>query len=185
MACLSGIGYGTQTKFPPTPRLLVPARNTRKEESRRECAPRQLIGDRCLRFPQAMLFEPLGQLGIGDFGIFQLVLQERGGPFGPFLFGFDVHSGRVIGGEGKTAEVDGGYVKPANRKEDRLDRRFTCNQNGKRKVVVIVRERDGNSVPAVFNSESQAASFIRARPRPRPFTPTKPPLGITCTNVSR
>jgi hypothetical protein len=30
-------------------------------------------------------------------------------------------------------------------------------------VVVIVRERDGNSVPTVFNSESQAASFIRAR----------------------
>jgi hypothetical protein len=37
------------------------------------------------------------------------------------------------------------------------------NQNGKRKVIVIVRERGGNSVPAVFNSESQAASFIRAR----------------------
>src|SRR3978361_1976909 len=75
--------------------------------------------------------------------------------------------GRVIGGEGKEAEVDGGYfggyVKPANRKEDRLDRRFTRNQNGKRKVVVIVRERGGASVPAVFGSESQAASFIRAR----------------------
>jgi hypothetical protein len=28
---------------------------------------------------------------------------------------------------------------------------------------VIVRELGGNSVPAVFNSESQAASFIRAR----------------------
>jgi ISXO2-like transposase domain len=54
-------------------------------------------------------------------------------------------------------------VKPANRKEDRLDRRFARNQNGKRKVVVIVRERGGNSVPAVFNSESQAASFIRGR----------------------
>jgi len=27
----------------------------------------------------------------------------------------------------------------------------------------MVRERGGNSVPAVFNSESQAASFIRAR----------------------
>jgi ISXO2-like transposase domain len=40
---------------------------------------------------------------------------------------------------------------------------FARNQNGKRKVVVIVREPDGNSVPAVFNSESQAASFIRAR----------------------
>jgi transposase-like protein len=37
--------------------------------------------------------------------------------------------GRVVGGEGKTAEIDGGYfggyVKPANMKADRLDRRFT------------------------------------------------------------
>src|SRR5262249_41732952 len=75
--------------------------------------------------------------------------------------------GRIVGGEGKTAEGDGGYfggyVKPANMKEDRKDRRFARNQNGKRKVVVIVRERGGNSVPAVFKSESQAASFIRAR----------------------
>ena len=54
-------------------------------------------------------------------------------------------------------------MKPANIKEKRLDRCFARNQNGKRRVVVIVRERDGNSVPAVFNSESQAASFIRAR----------------------
>lgn len=75
--------------------------------------------------------------------------------------------GRVIGGEGKEAEVDGGYfggyVKPANLKEDRKDRRLARNQNGKRKVVVILRERGGNSVPAVFNSESAASSFIRAR----------------------
>ena len=75
--------------------------------------------------------------------------------------------GRVIGGEGKEAEIDGGYfggyIKPANLKEDRIDRRFACNQNGKRKVVVIIRERGGNSVPAVFGTESQAASFIRAR----------------------
>jgi transposase-like protein len=75
--------------------------------------------------------------------------------------------GRVIGGEGKEAEVDGGYfggyVKPANLKEDRKDRRLSRNQNGKRKVVVIIRERGGNSVPAVFGSESQAASFIKAR----------------------
>src|SRR6266853_3826892 len=75
--------------------------------------------------------------------------------------------GRVVGGEGKEAEIDGGYfggyVKPANLKEDRLDRRFASNQSGKRKVVVVIRERGGNSVPAVFGSESQAASFIRAR----------------------
>jgi transposase-like protein len=75
--------------------------------------------------------------------------------------------GRVVGGEGKVAEVDGGYfggyVKPSNMKENRRDRRLLRNQNGKRKVVVIIRERGGNSVPAVFHSESQAASFIKAR----------------------
>src|SRR5205085_73447 len=75
--------------------------------------------------------------------------------------------GRTIGGEGKVAEVDGGYfggyVKPANLVENRRDRRLRRNQSGKRQVVVIVRERGGNSVPAVFKSESQAASFIRAR----------------------
>src|SRR5947199_4205210 len=61
--------------------------------------------------------------------------------------------GRVVGGEGKVAEVDGGYfggcIKPANLKQDRIDRRFSRNQNGKRKVVIIVTERGGNSVPAV------------------------------------
>ena len=75
--------------------------------------------------------------------------------------------GRVVGGEGKTAEVDagwfGGYVKPANLKEERIDRRRRYNQNGKRQAVVIVRERNGNSVPAVFRSEGQALSFIKAR----------------------
>jgi ISXO2-like transposase domain len=75
--------------------------------------------------------------------------------------------GRVVGGEGKVAEVDGGYfggyVKPANKKEKRVDRRYARNQNGKRKVVVIVRERGGDSVPAVFHSESQASAFIRSR----------------------
>ncbi len=75
--------------------------------------------------------------------------------------------GRVVGGEGKVAEVDGGYFggyrKPANLVENRVDRRLARNQTGRRKVVVIVRERSGNSVPAVFKSEAQAMSFIRAR----------------------
>jgi hypothetical protein len=39
--------------------------------------------------------------------------------------------GSVIGGEGKIAEVDGGYfggyVKPANQKEYRRDRRYARN----------------------------------------------------------
>jgi ISXO2-like transposase domain len=74
--------------------------------------------------------------------------------------------GRVVGGEGKVAEVDGGYfggyVKPANLKENRRDRRLARNQNGKRKVVVVVRERGGSSVPAVFKSEAKAMAFLRS-----------------------
>src|ERR1700686_3162036 len=74
--------------------------------------------------------------------------------------------GRIVGGEGKEAEIDGGYfggyIKPANMKENRRDRRLVRNQNGKRKVVVIVRERGGNSVPAVFKSEAKAMAFLRA-----------------------
>jgi transposase-like protein len=75
--------------------------------------------------------------------------------------------GRVVGGEGKVAEIDGGYfggyVKPANLKTDRRDRRLAHNQSGKRKAVVIVRERGGKSVPAVFQSEASALSFIAQR----------------------
>ncbi len=75
--------------------------------------------------------------------------------------------GRVVGGKGKVAEVDGGYfggyIKPSNFKEHRVDRRLARNQNGKRKVVVIVRERGGNSLPAVFRTEGAALSFIKAR----------------------
>jgi len=78
--------------------------------------------------------------------------------------------GRVLGGEGKTAEVDGayfgGYVKPANEKQNRRDRRLSENQSGKRKVVVIIRERGGASLPAVFRSEKAATNFIRSHVKP-------------------
>jgi transposase-like protein len=71
----------------------------------------------------------------------------------------------AIGGEGKRAEIDGGYfggyVKPANRKEKRVDRRLAVNQSGKRKVVVVIRERNGNTLPGVFRSEAEALNFIR------------------------
>jgi transposase-like protein len=75
--------------------------------------------------------------------------------------------GRTIGGKGKVAEVDsgyfGGYVKPANLAAGRKDRRFALNQNGKRKAVIIIRERNGNSLPAVFRTEGQALKFVRSR----------------------
>jgi transposase-like protein len=75
--------------------------------------------------------------------------------------------GRTLGGDGKVAEIDGGYFggyrKPANLAENRVDRRLLRYQTGKRKAVVVIRERNGRSIPAVFRSEGQALSFIRSR----------------------
>jgi hypothetical protein len=39
------------------------------------------------------------------------------------------------------------------------------NQTGKRKAVVIIRERNGRSLPAVFRTEGQALSFVVAETR--------------------
>ncbi|WP_375464456.1 IS1595 family transposase [uncultured Methylobacterium sp.] len=78
--------------------------------------------------------------------------------------------GRVVGGEGRDVEVDGayfgGYVKPANHKANRVDRRLAMNQTGKRQSVIIIREREGQSVPAVFRSEGAALGFIKDRIKP-------------------
>ena len=75
--------------------------------------------------------------------------------------------GYKLGGEGKVVEVDGGYfggyVKPANHKENRRDRRLLKNQNGKRQCVVVVRQRDGHTLPGAFASEAEALTFIRNR----------------------
>src|SRR3954466_1329436 len=49
-----------------------------------------------------------------------------------------------IGGEGRTAEIDGayfgGHVRPQNLAIGRLDRRLAENQSGRRQVVVAMRE---------------------------------------------
>jgi hypothetical protein len=70
-----------------------------------------------------------------------------------------------IGGTGRRAEIDGGYfggyVKPANRRENRRDRRLRRYRSGKRRVVVIIRERGGKTLPGVFYSEVEALAFIR------------------------
>jgi hypothetical protein len=69
------------------------------------------------------------------------------------------------GQEGKAVEIDGaffgGYIKPANYKEHRRDRRLAINQNGKRRCVVIMRERNGRTLPFVFKSEDLGVPAIR------------------------
>lgn len=78
--------------------------------------------------------------------------------------------GRKMGGKGVVAEVDGayfgGYVRPANFRENRRDRRRAANQSGKRQSLVIIRERNGRSLPMVFQSESSALNWIKSRLSP-------------------
>lgn len=75
--------------------------------------------------------------------------------------------GRIIGDDRPEASVDGaafgGYVKPANFRENRKDRRFKVNQSGKRKFVVVAREHGGETLPAVFKHESHALSWLKKR----------------------
>jgi hypothetical protein len=79
--------------------------------------------------------------------------------------------GMRLGGDGETVEIDGGYfggyIKPANHKDNRRDRRLAKNQNGKRQVVVVMRERGGRTLPAVFRSEGAALGFIASRVAPQ------------------
>lgn len=88
--------------------------------------------------------------------------------------------GRTVGGEGKVAETDGayfgGYVRPANYRQHRRDRRKLANQSGKRQSVIIVRERNGRRIPAVFRSESAALSWIKSKVAPGTM---KPPHGTS------
>lgn len=57
----------------------------------------------------------------------------------------------------------GGYVKPANRKEDRKDRRRKVYQTGKRQVVIVARELDGETLTHVAESEAAGVPFVMAK----------------------
>ena len=69
-----------------------------------------------------------------------------------------------------VCEVDGayfgGYVKPANRREDRIDRRLAEHRTGKRQVVVVIRERDGQTFPFIARSEAASVGTIAGRIQP-------------------
>ncbi len=75
--------------------------------------------------------------------------------------------GATVSGE---VEVDGayfgGYVKPANWKENRRDRRLSRNQNGKRRVVIVARERNGKTLTFVTKTEDAGVPIIVGRVAP-------------------
>jgi transposase-like protein len=66
-----------------------------------------------------------------------------------------------------TVEIDGGHfgghVRPANFKANRVDRRLARNQTGKRRVVVVMRERNGRTVTETFKSEAQSVPAVAAK----------------------
>lgn len=69
-----------------------------------------------------------------------------------------------------TVEVDGAYfggqVRPANAKEDRVDRRLLENRTGKRRVVIALRERGGRTLTRAFLREAEGVDFARERIEP-------------------
>jgi len=86
--------------------------------------------------------------------------------------------GRTLGGEGKVAEVDGayfgGYVKPANRLENRVDRRLAENRTGKRKVVVTSASGTATvSPPCSAQKPPRPSSSARTLRREPSSTPTR------------
>ena len=71
---------------------------------------------------------------------------------------------------GGTVEVDGayfgGHIRPTNLKENRVDRRLAQNQTGKRRVVVIARERLGRTMTTVTRQEADGVEFVAKVVRP-------------------
>jgi len=67
-------------------------------------------------------------------------------------------------------EVDGaafgGHVRPANLREERVDRRLSGYRSGKRRVVVVLRQRGGRTVTRPFLKEAQGVDFARERIAP-------------------
>lgn len=72
-----------------------------------------------------------------------------------------------VDGEELSGEVEidgayfGGHIRPANRKEDRVDRRLAENQTGTRRVVVALRERKGRTRTFVTNSEAEGVDIAK------------------------
>ncbi len=64
-------------------------------------------------------------------------------------------------------EIDGmyagGYVKPANYKENRRDRREAKNKSDKRRVVIVARERGGKTITFVAKSEDAGVPGLQDR----------------------
>jgi transposase-like protein len=75
----------------------------------------------------------------------------------------EVQTGEMLTGH---VEVDGayfgGHIRPENDKADRKDRRLKEHQNGRRRVVVVMRERMGRTLPVVTMAEAEGVALVHA-----------------------
>jgi len=73
----------------------------------------------------------------------------------------EVQTGEVLKGH---IEIDGAYfggtIRPENHKADRIDRRLKEHQTGKRRVVVVMRERLGRTLPVVTMAEADGVAVV-------------------------
>jgi transposase-like protein len=62
-------------------------------------------------------------------------------------------------------EIDGaffgGSIRPANKKENRIDRRLSRHQTGKRRVVIALRQRKGRTLPFVSDYEGDGVAIAK------------------------
>lgn len=56
----------------------------------------------------------------------------------------------------------GGYVKPANERKDRKDRRKKIHQSGKRQVVIAIREHNGRTLTYITKTEADGVALVAA-----------------------
>ena len=73
----------------------------------------------------------------------------------------EVQTGEMLEGH---IEIDGayfgGHIRPENAKADRKDRRLKEHQTGKRRVVVVMRERLGRTLPVVTMQEADGVALV-------------------------
>lgn len=73
----------------------------------------------------------------------------------------EIQTGEVLAGH---VEIDGayfgGHIRPENAKADRKDRRLKEHQNGRRRVVVVMRERLGRTLPVVTMAEADGVALV-------------------------
>lgn len=75
----------------------------------------------------------------------------------------EVHDLHLTGAIDVDGAAFGGHVRPANAKQDRVDRRLLKHRSGKRRVVVALRQRGGRTLARSFLREAEGVAFARER----------------------